>query len=930
MSDTLRYPSEWESDVVLTDGDLVHVRPLRADDEERMLAFYNRLSDESIYLRFFSPVPRPTAAQFEHLTKIDYVDHMALAAVIADEIVAVARYDRDPGDHRAEVAFTVQDDQHGRGLGTLLLEHLAVIARFHGIDTFVADTLPHNYKMLNVFAAAGWDVDRRFADGTVRVKFGIEPTEVSLAKIEQREHVSEAASIHRIVAPQSIAVIGASRERGTIGNAVFRNLLQYGFEGPVYPVNPSTLSVAGVRAYPSVLDIPDDVDLAVVLVPAATVPAVVAECSQKNVRGLVIISAGFAETGAAGREAERAVVATARQHGMRVIGPNCLGVVNTAPDVRMNASFSPVEPEHGNVSFLSQSGGLGIELMARAARLDIGVSMFVSVGNKADVSGNDLLQYWSDDPTTDVILLYLESFGNPRKFARIARRVARDKPIVAVKSGRTRAGTRAASSHTAALATPDVAVDALFRQAGVIRVDTLNELLDTAQVLAHQPLPRGRRVAIVGNTGGPLTLAADACAGAGLDVIELSAATQERLRAVVSREASVRNPVDLVSGATPEVFEQALRIVLSDESVDALLVVFVPPLVSDADDVARAVASATDSAGDRPIIASFLGREGVPEPLRSTASGRPVPSFAFPEAAAHALSRAADLADWRRRAPGVIPSLPGIDIDEGRAIARSFLRADGIGAKDGDRARDGARDGDAAGTSTDDGARRWLPVSDAAQLCKAFGIPVVESRTVSSADAAVEAADAFGYPVALKAAAPTIVHKSDVGGVALRLADANAVRDAYDAMELRLGLEMGGAIVQPMAPAGVETIVGVTHDPSFGPLVLFGMGGTTAELLGDRTLRILPLTDEDAHEVVRSLRGSPMLFGYRGRPEVDVAALEDLILRVGRLAEDVPEVAEMDLNPVIVSEHGVVAVDLKIRVAPLRAPLPADFRRLRM
>jgi acetyl coenzyme A synthetase (ADP forming)-like protein len=900
---TLRYPAEWESDVVLTDGDLVHVRPLRPDDEDRMLRFYNSLSDETIYLRFFSPVPRPTAAQFEKLTKIDYADHMALAALIADDIVAVARYDRDDERH-AEVAFTVRDDQHGRGLGTLLLEHLAVIARIHGIDTFLADTLPHNYKMLNVFAAAGWDVDRRFADGTVRVRFSIEPTETSLAKIEHREHVAEAASVARILAPRSIAVIGASRERGTIGFTVFRNLLSYGFEGPVYPVNPSTLSVAGVRAYPTVLDVPDDVDLAVVIVPAAAVPEVVEQCSEKKVRGLVIISAGFAETGSEGRDAERELVATARAHGMRVIGPNCLGVVNTDPDVRMNASFSPVEPRHGNVAFLSQSGGLGIELMARAARLDLGVSAFVSVGNKADVSGNDLLQHWADDPATQVILLYLESFGNPRKFARLARRIAREKPIIAVKSGRTRAGTRAASSHTAALASPDVAVDALFRQTGVVRVDTLGELLETAQVLAHQPLPPGRRVAIVGNTGGPLILAADACVGAGLEVPELSAETQARLREFVARDAAVRNPIDLVAGASAETFERALRVVLADHSIDALLVVFVPPVVTGADDVARAIATATADAGDRPVVASFLGREGVPEPLRVTASGRSVPSFAFPESAARALGRAADLADWRRREPGGIAPLPGIDIDEGRAVARSFLH--------------------------DGHAPSWLPAPDAARLCGAFGIPVVESRAVSSADAAVDAADAMGYPVALKAGAPNIVHKTDVGGVMLGLAGARDVRNAYEAMEKHLGAEMGGAIVQPMVPAGVETIVGVTHDPSFGPLVLFGMGGTTAELLGDRTLRILPLTDEDAHDVVRALRGSPLLFGYRGRPQVDVAALEELILRVGRLAEDVPEVAEMDLNPVVVSEHGVVAVDVKVRVAPVDPLLPQDFRRLRV
>ncbi|MDQ1521257.1 MAG: hypothetical protein QOI55_2330 [Actinomycetota bacterium] len=903
---TLRYPAEWESDVVLTEGDLVHVRPLRPDDEARMVGLYNRLSDESIYLRFFSPVPRPAAAQFERLTNIDYRDHMALAALIGDDIVAVARYDR-VGERRAEVAFTVQDDQHGRGLGTLLLEHLAVIARSHGIDEFAADTLPGNSKMLNVFAAAGWDVDRRFADGTVRVRFSIEPTEVSIAAMEQREHIAEAASIGRILAPRSIAVIGASRESGTVGNIVFKNLLAYGFEGPVYPVNPSTLSVAGVRAYPTVLDVPDDVDLAVVIVPAPAVLDVVEQCSLKHVRGLVIISAGFAETGEDGKDIERVVVATARAHGMRIVGPNCLGVVNTAPGVRMNASFSPVAPRHGNVAFLSQSGGLGVELMARAARLDIGVSTFVSVGNKADISGNDLLQHWSDDPETGVILLYLESFGNPRKFARLARRIARHKPIIAVKSGRTRAGTRAASSHTAALASPDVAVDALFRQAGVIRVDTLGQLLETAQVLAHQPLPPGRRVAIVGNTGGPLILAADACAGAGLDVPELSDQTQAQLREFVSHEAAVRNPVDLVAGATADVFERALRIVLADESVDALLVVFVPPLATAADDVARAIANATEAAGDRPVVACFLGREGIPEPLRDTANGRAVPSFAFPESAAQALGRAADLGDWRRREPGSIPALTGIDIDEGRAIARTYLRNDRAAA---------------------DGA--WLPAPAAALLCRAFGIPVVDSRGVMSPAGAVDAAEDLGFPVALKAGAPTIVHKSDVGAVMLDLADAEAVRHAYAVMAERLGAEMSGAVVQPMVEAGVETIVGVTHDPSFGPLVLFGLGGTTAELLGDRTLRILPLTDADATELVRSLRGSPMLFGYRGRPTVDVRSLEDLLLRVGRLAEDVPEIAELDLNPVVVSERGAVAIDVKVRVAPPTSSRPQDLRRLRM
>jgi len=581
------YPTQWESDVVLADGGTVRVRPIRGDDMDALTGLYDRLSDETLYLRFFSPVPRPTAVQLERLTEVDYDSRMTLVALLGDKMVAVARYDRVGADE-AEVAFVVQDDQQGRGLGTLLLEHLAVVARTKGITTFSADTLPNNMKMLNVFADAGWLAERRFVDGTVRVRFPIEPTVSSIAAIREREHQAESASTTRLLAPASIAVIGASREKGTIGHELFRNLLAYEFQGPVYPVNPATTSVAGVRAYASVLDVPDAVDLAVVVVPAAAVPAVVEQCARKHVHGLVIISAGFAEVGSDGQASERAIVATARRNGMRIIGPNCLGVVNTAAGVRMNATFAPVVPVGGPVGFCSQSGGLGIELMSRASELGIGISQFVSVGNKADVSGNDLLQHWETDPDTSVILFYLESFGNPRKFARLARRVAREKAIVAVKSGRTQAGSRAASSHTAALATPDVAVDALFRQAGVIRVDTLEQLLDTAEVLAHQPLPPGRRVAILGNAGGPGILAADACAGAGLEVPELSAASQEQLRAFVARDASVGNPIDLVAAATPEQYERALRIVLADPGIDALLALFVPPLVTRAEDVASA------------------------------------------------------------------------------------------------------------------------------------------------------------------------------------------------------------------------------------------------------------------------------------------------------------------------------------------------------
>ena len=817
-------------------------------------------------------------------------------------LLAVARYDRiEPAE--AEVAFAVADDQQRRGLATLLLEHLAVIARANGIATFWADTLPGNSKMLRVFADAGWLAESHFEDGTVRVRFAIAPTVASVGVVEARESRAESASIARLLAPRSIAVIGAGRAPGKIGHELFRNLLRYGFEGPVYPVHPQAGSVAGVRAYPNIVEVPDAVDLAVVVVPAADVLAVARQCAEKGVLGLIIISAGFAETGDDGKAAERELVSLARSNGMRIIGPNCLGVVNTAPAVRMDATFAPAQPVAGNVAFLSQSGGLGIELMSRAGDLGIGISQFVSVGNKADVSGNDLLQFWADDSQTEVVLLYLESFGNPTKFVRLARKLARTKPIVAVKSGRTAAGSRAASSHTAALASSDVAVDALFRQAGVIRVDTLDELLSTAMVLAHQPLPVGRRVAIVSNAGGPGILAADACAGAGLEVPELAPATQDALRKILTADATVRNPVDLVAGATAEQFEGALRIALADVSIDAVLAIFVPPLVTRADDVARAIVAAAESEQTKPVLACFLGHVGVPELLRGGEGKRTIPSFAFPESAAHALGRVADLAAWRRRPPGVLPPLDRVDIVRAREIVAAALDRDPEGM--------------------------WLRQSEASALLTCFGIPGVAFREVADAAAARSAAHEIGFPVALKALAPGLVHKSDVGGVALDLRDAAAVAHAWDAMTRSVGPAMTGAIVQPMVASGVELIIGITHDPSFGPLVLFGLGGVTAELLGDRALRLVPVTDEDAHELVRSLRGSQLLFGYRGSPATDVAALEDLILRVGMLADEIPEIAEMDLNPVIASAAGALPIDVKIRVAPSPARVPPGFRRMR-
>ncbi|MCU1449694.1 MAG: CoA-binding domain protein [Acidimicrobiales bacterium] len=887
-------------DAVLTDGSTVHVRPLGPDDGDRLVTFHGRLSPETIHLRFFSPHPRLSEREVEHFTHLDGIDRAALVATLDDEIIAVVRYDRTPDTDDAEVALVVDDPHQGRGVATLLLEHLAALARATGIRRFVAETLAHNGRMLGVFRDAGFTIQSSFEQGVVHVSFPIRPDESFLEAMEARERRADVASLQAILRPRSIAVAGAGRSRGGIGHEILRNLLLGNFNGPIYPVNRNAPHIAGVRAYPSVAELPEPVDLVVVCVPAPEVAAVVKDCGRLGVGGLVVITAGFAEAGGSGVEAERELAHVAHRHGMRVVGPNCMGVVNTAEDVRMNATFAPVAPTRGRLAFLSQSGALGIAILQHTAQLGLGVSTFVSVGNKADVSGNDMLLFWEEDPDTDVILLYLESFGNPRKFARIARRISRTKPIVAVKSGRSTAGVRAAGSHTAAAATPEAAVEALFHQAGVIRVDTLGELFDVAQVLGSQPLPPGKRVAIVGNSGGPGILAADACEAAGLEVPELSSSTQEALRAFLPAEAAVRNPVDLIASASADAYERALRVVLADPAVDALLVVFTPPLVTEAVDVGAAVGRVAEDAGPKPIVANFLAMASQPEVMASRGT---LPSFPFPEEAVRALGRAAAYAAWRRNDLGTVPELPDIDIEGGAAAVRKVLadRPDG----------------------------RWLNAADAAALVAHFGIPALPLAVAHTVEEAVAAADRLGYPVALKAAAGDIVHKTDVGAVRLNLATPEEARAAFTSMADALGPDMGGAVVQPMASPGVETIVGIAQDPSFGPLVMFGLGGVATDLLGDRGFRLVPITDSDAAELVLSVRAAPLLSGYRGAPPTDVGALKDLIVRVGRLADELPEVAEMDLNPVIVSPSGVVAVDVKVRVAPVSSPAEPYLRRLR-
>ena len=709
--------------------------------------------------------------------------------------------------------------------------------------------------------------------------------------------------IAALLRPRSVAVIGASRRRGTIGAEIFHNLITRGFEGVVYPVNPNAPVVQSVQAYPSIDAVPGPVDLAVVVVPAATVPAVIDECGRAGVRSAVVISAGFKETGEEGATRERALLACARGHGMRLVGPNCLGVLNTDPAVRLDATFSPTFPPAGRVAFSSQSGALGLAILEYATELNLGISQFVSVGNKADVSGNDLLEFWEHDPGTDVILLYLESFGNPRRFTRIARRVGRRKPIVAVKSGRTRAGARAAASHTGSLAASDAAVGALCLQSGVIRTDTIEELFDVAILLAHQPVPRGNRVGIVTNAGGPGIMATDACESHGLEIAPLSATTVAGLRAFLPREASVGNPVDMIASASPESFERTVRLVAGDPSIDSLLVIYVPPIVTRPLDVAHAIvrgsAAAAREAADRgedrkPVLTCFMGTHGVPEGLRSLQEGQ-IPSYAFPESAAIALARATRYGRWRAEPEGTVPRFE-VDRDAADRIVAAA------------RAR--------AGTE----ALVWLDPGESTALLAAYGLSSPPARIARDAAEAVAAARAIGYPVVLKLVSTTITHKSDVGGVLLDLRSDAEVHEAYRVMEARLGAlgildRMQGAFVQPMLREGLEAIIGMTHDPSFGPLVMFGLGGVNVELLKDVAFRVQPLTDRDARELVRSVRGFPLLEGWRGTPPGDIAAVEDALLRVSQLASDHPDVAEMDLNPLRVLPPGRGCLVLDARIA---------------
>ncbi|MCC9157121.1 GNAT family N-acetyltransferase [Streptomyces parvulus] len=960
-SDRHEYPAHWEADVVLRDGGTARVRPITVDDAERLVSFYEQVSDESKYYRFFAPYPRLSAKDVHRFTHHDFVDRVGLAATIGGEFIATVRYDRiGPGGtpasapaDEAEVAFLVQDAHQGRGVASALLEHIAAVARERGIRRFAAEVLPANTKMIKVFMDAGYTQKRSFEDGVVRLEFDLEPTDRSLAVQYAREHRAEARSVQRLLQPGSVAVVGTGRTPGGVGRSVLGNIRDAGYTGRLYAVNKAFATgltdLDGVPARRSVRDIEGPVDLAVVTVPAEQVPEVVTECGEHGVQGLVVVSAGYADGGADGRERQRALVRQARTYGMRIIGPNAFGIINTSPEVRLNASLAPEMPRPGRIGLFAQSGAIGIALLSRLHRRGggvtgvTGVSTFVSSGNRADVSGNDVLQYWYDDPRTDVALMYLESIGNPRKFTRLARRTAAAKPLVVVQGARH--GGVAPQGHAVrATRLPHATVSALLRQAGVIRVDTITDLVDVGLLLARQPLPAGPRVAILGNSESLGLLTYDACLSEGL---------------------RPHPPRDLTTAASADDFHAALSRALADDTCDAVVVTAIPTVgegPSGDAALAEALRSAAAAVPAKPVLVVHVELGGLAEALSAAASTAPqpppeapgtprpaeaprtpppagtgaptaperpdgsepreasaagrrptpagtdsppvapapgsgdgtrlIPAYPAAERAVRALAEAVSYAQWRRDAadPGKVPEYEDID-EKGAAeqIAGHLARGQGL----------------------------TLGAAETCELLGRYGVEVHRALPAPGPDEAASAARAIGYPVALKATAPHLRHRADLGGVRLDLADEEQLRRAYAELTDLFGKPAElRPVVQGMAPRGVDTVVRAVIDPAAGAVLSFGLAGAATQLLGDTAHRLIPVTDRDATSLIRSIRTAPLLFGWRGSAPVDAPALEELLLRVSRLVDDHPEVVAVTLEPVVVAPHGLSVLGASVRLAP--------------
>ncbi|MBN2039212.1 MAG: GNAT family N-acetyltransferase [Spirochaetes bacterium] len=887
-SDSAVYPKQYESRIILKDGSVIQFRPIKVEDADKWLEFYESLSERTKYLRMqYVPKEMDKEGALRYCT-VDYTNTFAFIAEAKEDretrIVAVGRYSRMPSGSTAEIAFVIEDEYQERGIGTKLIEWLAIVARNNDIDTFEALVLTENTGMLSVFQGYGFHMKREIKGNAYQITFPLTKTPEVIKKKEERALAATINSLKHIMNPRSVAVIGASNRPGAIGQLVFQSMIQSGFTGVVYPVSSRSSSVMAVKSYYSVLDIPDEIDLAIIVVPASQVLNVTDECGRKKVKGIIVISDGFKERGEEGAALENELRETAFGYGMRIIGPNCMGLINTDPKVNLNATFALIQPDPGNIAFITQSGALGLGILQYAKSLDIGFSSYISVGNRTDIASTDMLQYWEKDPATKVILLYLESFDNPDIFSRISRRISAKKPILAIKGGNTAEGSKAASSHTGAMATPAVVSDALFHQAGILRIRNIEDIFHSAMLLANQPVPKGRNVAILTNGGGPGTLAADACAQHGLILPDISDETLKKLRAVMKRDIGISNPFDLTAGISAVEFENALKILVEDPDFDSIVTIYIPPAGENIDDIEEAIKNSIPvlTQYEKPIVACFVGQTGIKG--RDMTDDHFVPYYMFPEDAVLALAHAVRYGEIQRKENGSIPEFQDVDRKKAKQLIKDVL----------------------TGNSE---RPLWVPPVVIDEVFKCYGIKAADMKIALSEDDAVSAADQMGYPVVVKLESSTISHKSDVGGIVLNVKTPDEVKKAFSTIRDNLKKigrenEMQGVMVQKMVTEGSEVIIGLNENSTLGHVIMFGLGGIYAELINDSALRLHPLTDTDVRELIDSVKMSKLLKGYRGSEPLDTGSLEDLLLRVSAMVEDIPQIAEMDLNPVKVLPQG--------------------------
>lgn len=900
MTDKLDYElDDFKGKVVLHDGSTMIFRPIRKDDAPAWLDFYHRLSARAETLQLQRVPANLGIEDSQRYCNVDYVNQFALVAEIREDcqwrIVAVGRYTRLPDPQIAEISFNVLESHQGKGIGAKLIEWLAAAARKQGIVTFQAQVLPENTTLLSIFQSYGFHMRQVLENGVYQISFSIIKTPIVEKQKEERAAQSTIKSLTYFFKPRSVAVIGASNRTGSMGNLILNSMLHCGFKGAIYPINANYDSVMSVKAYPSVLEVPGDIDLGIIATPSSQILNIVDECGRKKVKGLIVIADGFREKDEKGAIVEKEMVDIASGYGMRIIGPNCMGLINTDPEAKLKATFAWIDPLPGNISFVSQSGALGQGVLEYANSLGIGFANFVSVGNRADIGSTDLLQYWEKDPKTQVILLYLESFDNPEVFSRVSRRVSLQKPILAIKGGSTPEGSRATRSHTGAMATPGVVSDALLREAGIVAVNSINELFDSAILLANQPVPQGRNVVVVSNGGGPGIMAADACVRNGLKLPELSAQTLAQIKSVVKRDININNPVDLTAGVSAEEFEAVLKILAKDTQYDAILTLYVSPSGEDIPKIEHAIGQASPLIREngKAVLSCFVGKTMS---KGKVLGGHFVPYYVFPEEAAIALANAARYYELKTREIGKIPEFTGVNREQGHQLVKNTL--------------------------TESSKRPlWLSNRDVNNLFKFYGIRCAEIVTADTPGQAAKMAEQAGFPVVIKLNSTTITHKTDVGGVILNVNTAQEASQAFTKIKDNLSQlgrenEMQGVTVQPQVRDGVEVIVGVAKDPLLGHVIMFGMGGVMAELMQDKAVRLHPLTDVKAGELIESVKISRLLQGYRGMTPYDVLSLRDLLLRISTMIEDIPQIMEMDLNPVIVQPvgKGYWVVDSRIMV----------------